>query len=92
VEELKKVPTVPCTACRYCTDDCPQKIDIPGVFESYNLYKRYDNQAGAKGHYNWLTGRGGKASTCIECGVCEGHCPQHLRIPELLKEAVKVLE
>lgn len=92
VQELQKVPTIPCTSCRYCTDDCPQKINIPGIFESYNLYKRYDNLKGAKGHYNWMTNRGGKASGCIACGVCEGHCPQRIHIPDLMKEAAEVLE
>lgn len=92
VEELAKVPIVPCTFCRYCTDDCPQKINIPGVFESYNMFKRYANLATAKGHYGWMTGQGGKASSCIACGVCESHCPQHIRIPDKLKEASEVLE
>ena len=33
-----------------------------------------------------------KASECIACGKCEGVCPQHLPITELLKEAVSKLE
>lgn len=92
VERLEQVPTIPCTACRYCVDDCPQKIDIPGVFESFNNYTLYDNLDGAKGHYRWVTSDGGKASDCISCGACEGHCPQHIRIPELFRDIVKVLE
>ena len=34
----------------------------------------------------------GKASDCIECGLCEGHCPQHLPIRELLKNVKDALE
>lgn len=92
VRKNAEIPTVPCTACKYCVDDCPQKINIPGAFESYNNYKVYGNLAGAKGHYNWMMGKGGKASSCIACGVCEGHCPQHIAIIDTLKELVGVLE
>ena len=28
VEVLNKLGGVPCTACRYCTDGCPQHISI----------------------------------------------------------------
>ena len=92
VEELEKIPTIPCTDCKYCIDGCPQKINIPGVFESYNSYKQFDNIASAKGQYHWVTSAGGKASDCISCGECESHCPQHILIMDLLKESAAVLE
>lgn len=86
VEELKKVPVIPCTFCKYCVEGCPQKINIPGIFEGYNNYKRYQNLEGSRGHYKWLTGESGKASDCIACGACEGHCPQHIDIIDRMKE------
>ena len=92
VRKNAEIPTVPCTACKYCVDDCPQKINIPGAFEAFNNYKVYGNVAGAKGHYNWVMGKGGKASDCIACGACEGHCPQHIAIIDTLKELAGVLE
>jgi predicted aldo/keto reductase-like oxidoreductase len=35
---------------------------------------------------------GGKATDCVECGSCENHCPQKLKIPALLKEAALLFE
>ena len=29
----------------------------------------------------------GFASQCVGCGKCEQHCPQHIKIREMLKEA-----
>lgn len=93
VKRLEKIPTIPCTACKYCVDGCPQKINIPGIFEAYNDYTLYNNLDSAKGQYRWTTGSGGgKASDCIACGVCESHCPQHIRIPEQFESIVKALE
>ncbi len=92
VEELVKIPTIPCTSCKYCVDDCPQRIDIPAIFNCFNNYKIYQNITSAKGDYSWSTRNGGKASDCIACGACEGHCPQHIQIIHTLQEAASILE
>jgi uncharacterized protein len=92
LSELSKVPTIPCTSCKYCVDDCPQKISIPDIFSGYNNYKIYQDLNGSKGHYSWLTQNSGKASSCIACGSCESHCPQHISIINTLKEIAGVLE
>ena len=89
---LEAMPTIPCTGCQYCTKDCPQQINIPGVFGSVNTYLTYDSLAGAKGSYGWATAHGGKASDCIGCGQCEAACPQHISIIDELKKAADLLE
>lgn len=83
VEILKKSQAIQCTNCKYCMDECPMNINIPGYFSFYNsatqqanftdmLYKRVSH-----GH--------GEPWDCIECRSCEGHCPQHLPITDYLK-------
>ena len=92
VEVLNSLPTIPCTSCKYCVDGCPQKINIPGVFQAMNQLTLYGDKGRAQGHYKHAVGEGGKASGCIQCGSCQNHCPQHLEIIELLKDAAAKLE
>ena len=82
---LRGEDLIPCTACRYCTDGCPQKIAIPDWFAALNTKR----QGQAK---PLPPQEGGRASACVRCGLCEAACPQHLPIRELLKEAAKALE
>ena len=77
-----------CTACRYCTDGCPMNIAIPDVFRAVNTMKLYHEEFRPKAFYRGLVGQGhGRAADCVACGQCEGVCPQHLPIIELLKNA-----
>ena len=85
ISGLKK--GVPCTGCRYCEDNCPQNIAISNYFALYNEEKRASvNYVHASGfYYKAMTQTRGKASDCIECGLCEQNCPQNLPIRENLK-------
>lgn len=54
---------IPCTACRYCTDGCPQKISIPDLFACLNAKKVFHNW-NTDYYYNSVhTVKNGKAST-----------------------------
>lgn len=82
---------LPCTACRYCTNHCPQQLDIPNLLSLYNE------------HY--LT-RGGfiapmalsalpqekQPSSCIGCRSCEAVCPQQIKISEAMSDFTKRLQ
>ncbi len=87
---------VPCTGCRYCTEGCPMHICIPDYFSLYNEDMREDLEH--KGwtinfsNYHNLNKEFGKASDCIGCGQCEGVCPQHLPIIDLLKDVKEHFE
>ena len=84
---------VPCTGCSYCTAGCPMEIAIPQYFSLYNEDMRED--LAEKGwtvnfsNYGALAAKFGAAKDCIECGQCEGVCPQHLPIIEHLKAVSK---
>ncbi|MCL1834990.1 MAG: aldo/keto reductase [Oscillospiraceae bacterium] len=97
MEELAKIPTIPCTQCRYCVDDCPQKINTPGILRLMNDYTKYQNLPGSRRGYGMVTGgmwgnTPAKSSDCVACGVCELRCPQKIDIIEKHKEAVALFE
>ena len=91
-EIFRGLGAVPCTACRYCTEVCPQGIAIPDLFACLNAKRIFNNWNTGYYYSNIHTKNGGKTSDCIECGACEGICPQHLAIRSLLKEVAAEFE
>jgi len=90
---LHSMPSIPCTACGYCVDNCPQHINIPGIFETATSVMRFGPQPSLASHYEWLRGNGsGRASDCISCQACEGNCPQHLEIASLMAHCAALLD
>lgn len=91
---VKANTAIACIACRYCEDNCPQNIAISNYFALYNEEKRASvNYVHASGfYYKALTQTRGKASECIECGLCEQVCPQSLPIRENLKLIAQTFE
>lgn len=89
---FRDLGTIPCTACRYCTEVCPKGIAIPDLFACLNAQKIFNNWNTGYYYNNIHTKNGGKASDCIKCGKCEAICPQHLNIRNLLEEVAKEFE
>ena len=72
---------------------CPQGVDIPGVFHYYNLMS-VDGKTSARFEFAQVMGmrrEPGFASQCIGCGKCEQHCPQHINIRDMLRQADRAL-
>ena len=86
-EMFKGEINVPCTGCRYCCDDCPMQIDIPGVLAAYNRAK-LDGPMGMFGLMAFNPG----PKDCVGCGSCASHCPQHIGIPEIMAELAEQLK
>ena len=90
---MLNVKQIGCTSCRYCTAGCPMNIAIPDVFRAMNTMTLYGDVFRPKAFYSGLLGQGhGRAADCIACGQCEGVCPQHLPIIDLLKQASEKLD
>ena len=90
--EIGKTIKVPCTGCGYCMP-CPSHVDIPGTFSCYNaMYS--DSKAIGRQEYIKIAAFNKTrrdASACVECGKCEKHCPQGIKIRQELKNAQKEL-
>lgn len=72
----------------------PRGIGISGTFTSMNYLTLYRDLGAVEREENWLVGLHGlkSATECIECGLCEGACPQHIAIRDEFKHAVRELQ
>ena len=95
MENLKKFSELYCTGCNYC-QPCPQGIEIPKIFLAYTYHNVYGMKELAKKTWeNYVNNEkkpGCTSADCVDCGLCEEKCPQHLKIRELLKKVEPILE
>ena len=89
IEEIRKtLGNKFCRRCEYCLP-CPVGVNIPANFLLEGYYSRYNLKQGAKDRYKASQG---KASDCIECGLCEMKCPYQLPIRDMLKNVSEKLD
>lgn len=89
--EAKRVfdskPFVECTGCNYCMP-CPAGLDIPAIYSLYNRTAWHGKDEAKKSYASLSV----KADSCIECGACLAHCPQHIDSPSIMKDVVRAFE
>jgi predicted aldo/keto reductase-like oxidoreductase len=93
-KQYRELMRVDCTGCRYCMP-CPEGVNIPQCFEIYNNKHVFGDRLANMTYIIHLVGTlHGRhyASLCTECGRCVKKCPQHLAIPELLKDVADEFE
>ena len=81
--------SLPCTACRYCCDGCPQGLDIPMLLEAYNEL-RFALSPVVRGRLDLLPAEQ-RPEACIGCGKCMKICPQNIDIPAAMRDLVQKL-
>ena len=81
----------PCTGCRYCTEYCPQGLNIPSLLEMYNEFTFAGGSILVRRTIN-LMDKDKRPSACLQCRACEGVCPQRIAISETLSDFVERLK
>ena len=79
----KMTSSVPCTSCRYCTEYCPQGLDIPKLISLYNEHVFTGGGFIAPMYISTLSDDK-KPSACVGCRSCEAVCPQNIKISEIM--------
>ena len=89
---LDGIDSIPCTSCHYCTDGCPMQIPIPEIFSARHKQLIWEQKEAGQADYDKAVSNKGMASACIQCGQCEGVCPQHIDIINRLQDCAAAFE
>ena len=82
--------SVPCTACEYCLEACPQKLHISKLISIFNEMRFGGSFATELFTLNAMN-QEELPSACIECGECNKLCPQEIDVPAVLKDFCDIL-
>ena len=89
VDSMTDKPSFLCTACRYCTAQCPKELDIPRLIKLYNEHSIFGGFMAPTALKSIDADK--QPSSCIGCRACESVCPQNIKISEVLSDFVEKL-
>ncbi len=103
-QKIVGLENIPCNDCKYCMP-CPYGIDIPAIFVHYNICKNEGTLPHTVGDADYrkhrrqylisldrVVPRERQPDHCIQCGQCEPHCPQNIRIVQELQKIDQFIE
>ena len=89
--EMTSKETLPCTACRYCTDHCPMELDIPGLIALYNDHTYTGGGLMVPMAVEAMP-ENKRPSACIGCQSCEAVCPQNIGISKMMTDFSEIVK
>ena len=89
--EMLGKKTLPCTACKYCMEKCPQGLDIPMLIDMFNKHNFSGEGFNAAMCIDTLSEEE-KPSACIGCKSCETVCPQNIKIAQAMTDFANLLK
>ena len=89
-QKYRERTAIPCTKCNYCMP-CPNGVNIPSNFEIYNEAFLHEDIPGARFKYQIFIPEAARASVCVACHDCEGHCPQKIPISDWMPKVHTLL-
>ncbi len=91
VDRMLERKSIPCTACHYCVNHCPQGLDIPHLISLYN--EHFITIEG--GGFDFIAPMALSAipdekrpASCLHCHSCEQVCPQQIKISDMMSDFV----
>ena len=90
VGNMTSAPSFLCTACRYCTSQCPRELDIPRLIKLHNEHSLFGGWMAPSAIKDMDEDK--RPSACIGCRACEAVCPQKIEISDVLSDFAKKLD